>query len=227
MPEFVVPRGRELRLSLGGTRIPDVSGRRIKMILEDEITITLSSKFQPLVGSSEKTVLNMISSLTSEFFDLTVPSEFKEMGFQIWGGTDPLSFSPTISFYMDTSAKEDVYEPTLQLMRLPLPDDRELIKGTGFTGLIPPGPSISTIFGVEGKNGKNISLEIDKVLRINRVIVKKAEPTFSSEVDEDGYPIYSKVRLDISSLYTATVQMIQTKYTTTNTKASQETPTVN
>ena len=199
---YTIPKGKTLRLHMNKQSITG----NVPMILEEDIQITLSSKFSPLVSSDETKVINIIGSMSRDWFDFGFSGQFKEMGFQQWTGTDPLSFSPTIAFYMETDAKKDVYDPVLALMSLPLPDDSN-ITGKGI-GLVAPGPSPSTIFGNQASNRKVISMEVGNILRINSVVIKKAEPVWSTETDENGFPISAKINLDISSLYTATVQMI-------------------
>lgn len=198
MSNIYIPEGRKIKLNLNGRRYIDVD-----MILAENLTITLSSKFQPLVSGDAQPIVSALGGLFRDLSGFGFSGQYKELGFQQWTGTDPLSLSPTIGFLMKKNGKTDVYDPTMKLMELTLPDDRG-----GIGGLIPPGPSLLTVLSPENKKGKVISLQIGKVLRLSNVLIEKAEPTFSLETDENGYPISSKVRLDIKTVYTATIQLI-------------------
>lgn len=211
MSSITIPEGKKVRLRQGGT---SVTGN-IPIILEEDITISLSSQFNALLDGGVVSKLGtLLGGLSRDLLNFGASGQFKEMGFQIWEKTEPIRISGlNVGFYMGStnlnSAYEEVYLPSLALMKLPLPDDSN-ITGSGI-GLIPPGPSILEALGGENvRTGRNISLEIGKVLRINKVIVEKAEPTFSQETDENGYPIWSKIVLDITSLFTATVQTLET-----------------
>lgn len=198
MSNVFIPKGRKLKLNLNGRRYVNVD-----MILMEDLTITLSSKFQPLVSGDAQPIVSALGGLFRDLTGTGFSGQYKELGFQQWTGTDPLSLSPTVGFYMKKNAKTDVFDPALKLMELPLPDDRG-----GIGGLVPPGPSLLTVLSPQNKRGKVISIQVGNILRLNNVLIEKAEPTFSVETDENGYPINAKIRLDIKTVYTATVQLI-------------------
>ncbi len=211
MSVIKIPLGKILKLNKKGG-IP-VTGD-IPMVLEEDITLSLSSSFSSLMGSGGGSkLLTLLGMASRDLLGFGFSGKFKEMGFQMWTGTDPLGFSAQVGFYMGSTnsndAKIEVYQPALALMKLPLPDDSKMEEGG--IGLIPPGPSIISVLKPKSSIGKVISMQIGKILRINSVIVKKAEPTFSTEVDSNGYPIWARVRLDISSTVTATVQLLTHK----------------
>ena len=211
MATIRIPSGKILRLNLGGT---SVTGN-IPIVLEEDITLSLSSNFSPLMGGGNANKLaGILGSVSRDVLGFGFSGQFKEMGFQMWTGTDPLGFSAQVGFYMGSTnvndAKVEVYEPAISLMKLPLPDDSGS-DGAGI-GLVAPGPSLLSILNktAVSKSTKLISMQIGKIIRVNSVIVKKAEPTFSTETDSNGYPIWAKIRLDISSTVTATVQLLKT-----------------
>lgn len=203
-----IPRGKKLIILDKAVSFP-VSGG--PMLLDEDIQFTLSSTFSPVIQNAGNIYFNLIGGLIERYTKFGVSGQFKEFGFQVWESTDPLSFSPTVSFYMDTNAKTDVYDRAIDLVSLPLPTDAR--KGEGI-GLIGPGPSVATVLGAEVgvKRGKELSMQVGNILYVGDIIVKKAEPVFSTDTDENGYPIWAKVRLDIISLTTATVYMIKTRY---------------
>jgi len=235
-----IPSGKKLRILSRGTEITS-----IPMILDDDVQLSLSSSFSPLLGGSGSKFLNLLSGI-AQSMDINdgikrvvKTGQIKEFGFQIWERTDPISFTATISFFMGitdaNNAKTEVYDPIMTLASLPLPT----VDSDGF--LIAPGPSLvdaikgtseseepslvgnalnwiqsgldklglGNEFGL-GQNVtiKRLSMEIGNYLRINPIIVKRAEPVFSLETDKEGWPIYGKVTLDIQSLFTATVETL-------------------
>ena len=60
----------------------------------------------------------------------------------------------------------------------------------------------------KGTGGKIISVEVGKILYLQSAVIKSAEPIFSNETDENNYPIWSKVSLDIVSVMTATTRLL-------------------
>jgi hypothetical protein len=199
-----IPKGKQLKIFRAGKPISN-----IPFILEDDLSMTLSSKFDSLVGGGKGNLLfNMLGSVSRDITGFGFSTNFSQFGYQQWLGTDPLTMSPTLAFYMGStdanSAYTEVYKPALTLMSLPLPEEASGGR------LIAPGPSVLAAFGMDEKiaEDKIISLEIGNILRINRIIVTRAEPTWSNEVDDKGYPIWVKIQLDITSLSTATVQML-------------------
>jgi len=165
-------------------------------------------------------------------------AQFKQFGAQLWTGTDPFSINLTFTFYMgiidEFDAKKEVYDPVMDLQSLTLPTEGEggnlispgpssleVLKETAET-LQESQQSkqlnrIGTAFGVavgrgqeeqSRKNMRQISLKIGNIIDIDYVVVKKAEPTWSSEVDENGYPIWATISMDIQSLFTATKEML-------------------
>ena len=226
---MVIPKGKTLILMKGNTEIP----ANVPCVLEEDITLSLSSTFAPLISGGMPNIAKLLAGVIGGIFDKNIPVGFKQFGYQIWQNTDPVSFSATVAFYMSYNARVEVYNPTIELMKLPLPTE---IGKRG--GLKAPGPTIFSLIKKEGlarkeskpgseeseekfdedaegtrtlwdiESGDQLSLSIGKILYLPNVIVKKAEPTFSTETDEFDYPIWSKVRLDISSVEIATTDMI-------------------
>lgn len=199
-----IPRGKQLKIFRAGKPISN-----IPFILEDELSLTLSSKFDSLVGGGQGNALfNMLGSLSRDLTDFGFSTNFSQFGYQQWIGTEPITLSPTVAFYMGStdvnSAYTEVYAPALTLISLPLPEEASGGR------LIAPGPSVLSAFGMDEKTAEEriISLEVGNIIRINRIIITRAEPTWSNEVDDKGYPIWAKIQLDITSLSTATVQML-------------------
>lgn len=209
MPQSIrVPRGKRVRFQQGqDAPIPDLDD--VDIILEEDLTLSLSSNFSQLVGGGANRGVSMLGQLVENISGFGFTGQFKQMGYQIWEGTDPLSLSITVGFYMKTNALKDVIRPAKALIKLPLPNDPD--DNDEGLGLQAPGPSVFEALD-DGENGsdalgKRLSCRIGFV-NLPNVIVKNAEPTFSSEVDSNGYPIWASIKLDISSIFTATTQLI-------------------
>ena len=212
---LVISKFKQVYISTTGMGRQNELVTGIPLILEDDITISLSSTFNPLMQSSDSGIQKALTLLGGVFRDRTrgagFSGQFDWQGYQLWAGTDPISFTLNFSFYVGISqgehtAKREVYEPIIALAKLPLPR-------AGFGGnLTPPGPSISTLFSGRnaGKTTKGIitSIRIANILAFSTVIVKRAEPTFASEFDKDGYPIWGKISLEIETVHTATQQLL-------------------
>jgi hypothetical protein len=196
-------------------------------LLED-YTISLNSEFGQLVDSGANdafTVLGgALKSLTSSKFGFS--SQFKQMGFKIWKGTQPIQLQFSLEFHYTYDAHAEVIVPVKRLCKLPLP-------GEGLGGnLIPPGPSV--LEAIAGTNASNVppgsdipanqSPDVDEEgtkstadtyvnIRVGSMlfmgcIVQSAEPTFSKYVDEDNVPIYARVAVVASTMYSATKESI-------------------
>lgn len=199
--ELNIPAGKQIILLNGSESIVNVP-----ITLATDISVTLSSSFGPILGDMNNKFLTIASQVTQDLGWGGVSGSFKEMGYQVWQGTDTCKFSFDAIFHMKTSAREDVWIPAMTLAKLPLPIESE---DNNTIGLKAPGPSILSAFGdnVKYKAKNNFSVRIGK-LYLPNAIIKGAEPTMSSETDEDGYPIWVSIKLDVESLFTATTKLI-------------------
>lgn len=201
---MVIPRGKVLRINADG--FPVIS-EDIPMILEEDVTLSLSSEFSPVFGGSDSKIARVLETagrISKGLTGIGFSTKFKQFGIQVWRGSDPLSFSATIGFYVDKTnvhAFKQVYEPIMTLAQIPLPG----VYNSGM--LIPPGPTEVDLVGSKTQN-TTYSLEIGGMLRIPQIIIKKAEPTFSIETDDANFPIWGKIQLDIQSVTTATKELI-------------------
>jgi hypothetical protein len=217
MAAVTVPRGKKLSLIRDGASITG----DIPLILEEDVTISLSSSFSPLFGGFSGNKAKMIDQIGAFSGDVlgaefAFSTKFKEFGFQIWDNTDPLSINVTVTFNLGIMGRWDalteVYRPAIALASLPLPTVGGTVGGGTLENLQPPGPpSTSLIEGDYGGKYKPISMQVGRILYVSQIIVKKAEPTFSAETDESGNPIWAKVNLDIQSVETATVETLQSR----------------
>ncbi len=194
-----VPIGKELIINVNNRPVTEK-----KMIIEEDIAFSLSSSFEPFLGGGNTKLVDFIGSISRELTGKGFSGQFKQMGLHVWSGTQPLSLKITVGFYIDKErpdAYTQVYLPTIALAKLPLPDD-------GVT-LIGPGPSpIAALTGNKKANSRIFSVQVGNILYLKNAIIKSAEPIFSNETDENNYPIWSKVSLDIISAMTATTSLL-------------------
>jgi hypothetical protein len=196
-------------------------------LLED-YTISLNSEFGQLIDSGSNDAFTVLGgamkSLSGSRFGFS--RSFKQMGFQIWKGTQPIQLQFSLEFHYTYNAHTEVVVPIRRLCRLPLPGD-------GLAGnLIPPGPSVlEAIAGTRASNvppnsstpasqdpdidsaGTKSTADTYVNVRVGNMlfmgcIVTNAEPTFSKYSDENGSPIYGRVALTITTMYSATKESL-------------------
>jgi len=199
-----IPKGTQVIFKLNGERlVPDTP-----LLLEEDLTISLNSRFDTYMDSPVSSDMAIIGGLVGSVTDYEFSGQFKQFGFQNWKGTDPASFSLNITLSMKTNAKKDVLEPAKALMSLPLPDDTSANSDNDFGQLISPGPTILDALSEKTwKNSKRISCTIG-VFNFGTVVIKAVEPTFSHYTDDQKVPIWCKLKIDVSTIFTATKQLV-------------------
>ena len=207
---MVIPKGKKLLITLNGKTSIPTNG--MPLVMEDDTTINFQSNFQPLVGAEGNVFIDVIGKVVGDIGhrygkNLAFSSHFKQLGFSTWTGTEPASFNTTIGFYWGSqnlwNAQEEVYRPAMELLKLTLPDER----ASG--NLIGPGPSLSSVLDKASLIPFNvIDVQIGDLMYFSNVIIERAQPTFSNEVDDSGFPLWAKVNIDVKTVFTATVQMV-------------------
>lgn len=197
---ITIPSGKKVIVKEGKRQLAE----GVDLLLEEDITLSLQSDFAPLIESGGNPLITALGQISRDIAGAGFSAQFKQMGFQIWKNTSPVALSLTIGLYMKQNAYRDVIAPAKELMTLPLPG-----LGPDGSSLSPPGPSILDALSEQVSTGKNISVRIGNILHLKKVIVKKVEPTMSSEVDEYGHPIWIKLAIDINTIFTATAELIQ------------------
>jgi len=207
-----VPPGKKVQIFNGATNI--LNGLNPKpqseLVLAEEIQLSISSNFSPVMGSND---IFKVGSLISSAFNVGTLGAYKQFGFQSWTGTNPISTTFTIDIHRVSNAYIDVWKPAQLLMRLPLPVEGD------HGNLHAPGPSfldvINDTAGTDIKIGgnkivtfKKLNLLIGEFLYMNYVLIKRVEPTFSTEVDDTGCPVFCKLAVDVDTVYTGTANVI-------------------
>lgn len=212
---LVIPAGKKMIIHRQGETFNITN---VPMILDEPVTLDLNSNFESLVNANITKNIGVLSKFLTQLTGGAVEEfsgQLKQFGLQVWAGTDPVSFNVTVTFRVDKTnvdALNQVYRPALKLMQIPLPSGGGGGGAMGGNVLIGPGPSLLT--AIEGEEGDSfqdkgvVSVRIGRILYIPKALVKKAQPTFSIETDEQGYPMWAKVNLDILSAFIATKETI-------------------
>lgn len=203
------PKGTIIEFKVNTGNSPEIPSalQNVTLIQEEDVVLNFASEFSPVMSKSVSNVEKLATDVLSGATGIQLSSQFKEFGFQTWRGTSPVSFSLTFTLAMQTDAKADVVEPCEALIGLVLPDD------TGARGsLVLPSPNILSILGIDDSPQGTSTVISCKLgfLDFPSVIVKKATPVFSKELDEQGFPIWCKMQMDVESVYTATRSMLRT-----------------
>ena len=219
-----IPQGKLVRFKQSGQLVEGTENA--KFLLEEDVTLTMSSSFSPLVKSESPAFLSMLSqqwksSRGDDFGAGLLSGQWKQFGFQTWTSTQPLTATITLTVSMDSDARKDVYLPVMALAKLCLPSDG----GSG--NLVGPGPAILESMTEEDANQPTTDDEGNKLTAgrqlhcylgsyvLRNIIVTTAQPTFSKNIDNFGYPISASIQLTISTIFSATTQMVDnlTNYT--------------
>lgn len=169
-------------------------------ILEEDPRLNLSSKYQQPVSGETTAALSVLKD-TIDVVSKGATSKFafvyKQFGFQIWTGSDPITMSLSIGLFMEDDSYEEVIKPARDLMKVPLPF---VINDQGGLGM--PGPNIveGMISSLNGGGLGGYTVKIGNWLTLNDCVITKVEPTFSKEIDATGNPIWCRLQVDISSL---------------------------
>ena len=201
---ITIPKGKKVNFNT----IPDLE--KIDFLLEEDVTIRINSNFNSIISGETTAGLVTVAGVLKDKAGINVPVTFKQFGFQQWSGTDPLAVSFMVGIYMHTDAFIDVVKPATTLMKIPVP---YLVGSRG--GLGAPGTSL---YGaVFDKNANSINIDIDiGPIHIRECLITSVEPTISQEVDESGYPIWIKLKIDAKTLWTANNQIIDNLFRINN-----------
>jgi hypothetical protein len=220
MSNIRIPRGRQIEILRDGESI--LPG--FPLTIENDVTLSVSSSFNPLFSGGDpiQKLITQIGKAIASVGGTGFGGTLKQMGIQVWESTDPLSLNLVMSFYLGMKNQwdglEEVKRPIFELMKLTLPSE-----GKGGT-LIAPGPSPLDVFkGVNEKlniKTQTISLDLGGILYLPEIIVKEVQPTFGKEIDDNGYPVWGQVSVDIQTLFIATSDLLDDELEIRNQTAS-------
>lgn len=213
---MVIPSGSRIKIYRNGKLIPSLESA--KLITKEDIQISVSSEYEKLVGDKIAPIASLISGFTKDIAGVSFSGAFKEFGFQVWTGTNQLAITLNADLIMRNSGEIDVVNPAKDLMKLAVPTEASLFTSSGElnignenqtfgVGLVPPGPSILSVFNKGTKNSNSYSVRVGKFL-FKPVIVKKVDTVLNKATDTSDYPISASVTIDIESIYIPTAAQI-------------------
>lgn len=222
MTDIVIPKGKQVIIQTisdvkGNGKSPLQNLQNAKLLLNEEISLSFSSTYQPVIENNNLGE-RFVSQLTQQVFKFNISGQFKEMGYQLWTKTEPISLNLNVHLNMRTNAIKDVWIPSQELIKITLPKettpDNVEAKKRGF-GLLGPGPTILEVLGFHDELSRNmLYIEIGNIV-IFPAIITKVDPTYSIETDQYNCPIACNLQMNIQSIYTATEDQIN-KWTTPN-----------
>ena len=226
-----IPKYRTVSIEDGSGSITG----NVPLILDDEFSIKVSSKYGQLWEASPNNLMNLLAN------SFSIPSgQFALQGAQIWQSTDPLDLNINVNIEMDTDSYIDVVRPSLILMQTVLPSYNDGSEG-GVIGtienaiekhfnlklktLIPPGPNIQALVNTMSSNNNSSELLAKRdgakgLYRVkigfatfNNVIIKNVEPTYSKEYSYsnskgDYFPVSASLSIEMTTMEVATTNMI-------------------
>lgn len=203
-----IPRGRRIIFQQDGGPLPGTENA--EFILSEDLTLSFSTRFSRAVDSStsktRKLIASVIRDLGSSKVAGFIGGEFQQLGFQTWDSTEPLKFSLSLTLNMENDARAEVVEPAIALTKICLP-----VLGEG-GALIGPGPSVLSAIGKDeyvANKYKKIHCYMGN-FKIPDIVMETANPTFSSQTDQNGDPIWAKIEVSFSTLFTASTDMLDT-----------------
>jgi len=219
-----VPKGSIVEIRTSKVHGGDV----LRGVLSEDVTLSLSSQFKDLfselsgTAASVQELMTTVGSTLKMFGGAGFSGRFKQGTAQIWDKTSPISFSLNIDFHRvpfegnkNVSGK-NVMDIVKKFCSIPLPSEN------AGGNLNPPG--ISPIEGIgldalkdwiSGDTETNLAKTNRGYINVtiggmtfNRLLMTKAEPTFSKYMDDSGYPISCRVNFEFISLWAATQDMV-------------------
>lgn len=194
--------------------------------LNDDVLIDLQSEFQSVGDMIPSDLSNIISLIRKgQGASQSISPELEKLlNIPFWTKTNPLRLNIPLLFYLKDDVIKDVFEPAMGLASTSIIN---IINGKWQT------PGISIKDAVDLKSNANtattanklsdirtnrssiiISLEIPGMIYLPYAIVYNAKPSFSKDVvrsfiDNQYYPIYARVDLEVRSLYPANTNMLK------------------
>ena len=212
---FSIPSGKRVRVYSGSLN-DENAGNPIELMLTDTVNIPTSSSFSGLSNSIsfERSLIASLGQMVSDKFSgIPIVSDALEyvsglvgglndkLGYQIFTGSSPLNVSLNCSVQARTNAFEEVIDPVrrLQLMVAPRANDEGFLVDF-------PGPDAATALTGEAIM-RDCSIKVGR-FGFNHVLIKDVSTTFSTEVDQTGWPISATVQITFDTVYQLTQNMI-------------------
>lgn len=200
-----IPPGREVRIIPGAMN--DETAEPIgRLMLKDSFTVPISAEYTSINNSASflQSVGSQILKGISEGLSSIVGGLNTKLGFQTYSSPKPITINLNCSLMAVTDAWEEVVNPVRKIQSLLVPREGDL-------GFLTDYPGVDPMIVLSG-NRSNHSYKDAHVfvgnIGFNHVIFKNADASFSSEVDQTGYPISAELSLTFDTSFFATTQML-------------------
>lgn len=191
-------------------------GATIKFILQDKITLNMSSDWEPFLGdllAQQKALQDMLNiatqGLTGGAGSLTNSMTTRRQ----WAGTRPLSMTLDLKLVAEFDPRTEVTKPIEMLLAMQSPSKTV----GGF--LAPPGPSPWQFKGDAfldiGKNTDIISIYVGNFLVFQNVIIKQVQATVKDRFGQDGLPKAADVSVTFETYETLTKDAVASTFEAT------------
>ena len=200
----------------------------IPLHVNETFTVNVNSSFGDLMGKVGGGALSHVTQALHRARVISVSTQYKSFGMQLWERTEPMSFSISVDLRYGGAGIFDAYKevvlPAKQLASLVLPAEGPggQLYGPGPTLIDVAEDAVKSVLGVIGGGGgqaeqavSNLAtslgrhtvgcrLWIGERIVFNDLILEGAEPTFANEVDDRGYPISATVKIDFRTIHIPT-----------------------
>jgi hypothetical protein len=175
---------------------------KVSTSLDETLAIGLSSQWsapfenvmqEAAAGAAEKSGMGgrVTGGASAGMQALGLKAKYRDTSFQTWQSSDPVRFTIPFTLVAVKSAKADIKDKVVNLLKLVAP--------TQFGPILKaPGPVMLELVS----SGRNITLEIGNFLKLEKCVVNDVQVQFDNVIGEEGIPLRAKVNVDISSWYT-------------------------
>lgn len=208
-----IPKGKLIRIY--DHELNTENSDPIELMMTDELSIPIRGEYTSLDEGSTF-ASSLLGNLSDEIlgdskwsFISTVigGGRNSRLGFQVYKTSSPLSISANGVLRAINDAREDVIAPIrrLQLLAVPGEDDHGFLKDF-------PGVSSLTVLESNDQNNKfkvskDCSIKIGR-FGFNHVVLKDISTSFSTEVDQTGFPISASVSISFETSFYVTTRML-------------------
>lgn len=207
-----IPPGKQVKIYPGPLNDETIEPIETLM-LKDSFTLPISAEYTSLGNSSSFIRSTAAQALTHVVGDSALGNLVKglvgglntRLGFQVYSTPRPISISINCSLMAITDSWKDVVNPVRRIQKLLLPKEQEK------TGFLIDYPGIDPVVALTGDSSgtsfKDASVRVGRI-GFNHVVFKDVSTTFSTEVDQKGFPIQADISLTFETSFFATQGML-------------------
>jgi len=186
----------------------------IECSLTQDINIQAQSEFTrfgeviPSFMSSVLDTMKVISSANGSI-GTSLADLINKLDAPFWSGTPPVKVTTQLAFFTKTDSYKDVVKPTVDIVGLTI-----LTRDPKTNKFIIPGINLKNLskFSSDARenlssDSKLISMEIPGIVYLPICLIESAVPTFSNEITESSYPLWSIIDITFMGVTPANIDM--------------------